>query len=648
MASKHKPLIIDFETRSHADIKLVGTYNYSIHPSTQILSLVYKFLGEKKVNIWEPLRIKNKFIPIPDIIKKHRGLIISHNWVFEYCIIKDHLLDQLPIIARKHYSNYLNYKCTLARSGRWGLPLSLEKAGRAINLKEQKESELGNKVLRNVHKLKEGRFISISDIEKEIWNDLIKYNKQDVIVTEQIYKKLPEFCNFEKKNFEQYQKSNLRGFRIDKTSLKKIYKAFIEHTKRAEKKAIKLCGLTKGKKLVVRSPKAFKDWINKRLPFLFQILDAQAATIENLLLKLKIKSEVTKACELRQILSPSAPKKFIAAINQMDSAGILRFQTQYFGSHTGREAGRGMQPLNLYKDCVPENEFNKELKKFISARGDIRKAAKFIRPLIIPTKKRFIVSDFAQAELRILLWLAGHHKELKTLALGGDLYKEFASKIYGVDILNVNKIQRFVGKTSVLGLGYGMGKVKFYRMLLVILNDATQVFAGNVVESYRSIFFRVTKLWRSYEAAFFSKNPVKVGPIQFYNKGKSKRIILPSGREMNYLKPICKYDKDGRKNISYLGARGREHIWGGVLVENVVQAICRDLLVMAVDSIENDLKMPVVLHIYDEVIVETDKFDKETIKKFNTIMEKTHDWAVWDNIPLPMACETVIRKRFGK
>jgi len=361
---------------------------------------------------------------------------------------------------------------------------------------------------------------------------------------------------------------------------------------------------------------------------------------------------IRKLAHARQAVKswPLHIKRVQKLINQAQCKdGRLGLPLKFNGGHTGRFSGTGgINPQNF-----GGKGRGKPIHPYIAA----------VRGLIEPPPgHKFCVSDSAQIEARVLAWLAGEDDLLTDFVLGKDIYSKFASVLFGHRIWkpkgnepkfikNKISIERGFGKDAILGCGYGMGALTFYRRCRE--NDNLRPFFDSgkfdfdfvkkLINTYRRTYFKIPKFWTDIEKAFrwVIKYPSEIVSISndritFYRQGTSVFMVLPSGREMQYRNVIVKIDKG-------LAYRWNKNIWGGFLTENVVQAISRDLLAHWILEIEKQYR--VVLSSHDDVVsIVPDLAADVATKRVTHIMRTKPDWA----LGLPLDTETQIMERYGK
>ena len=276
--------------------------------------------------------------------------------------------------------------------------------------------------------------------------------------------------------------------------------------------------------------------------------------------------------------------------------------------------------------------------------------------MIIPAPGcKFLIGDFASIEARITFWLAGCTRGLELYKKNIDVYKDLATKIYGVKYAKVTDKQRDIGKRGILGLGFGMGFVKFISTCWtegrVRLSEAAGL---KVVNIYRKTYPEIPEMWRKIENCFkealknkrvmqyYHKPTATVSNLTFLYSGNSMKVTLPSGRIQYYFQPRITESND----IAYRHPnRGLAKTWGGSLVENIVQGIARDLMACAMFECDDHKLFQPVLTVHDEIINEVKtEHAKKALPEFQKIMSKTPGWAAG----LPMAAECVISSRYRK
>lgn len=635
---------IDFETRSFRSIKDVGILNYMRHPTTSVLFMAYA-KGNGKAKIWTPGK------PWPKEILARPERIVVHYWNFEYNAFL-HLLPQAPAWTR----DLSLYDCTMNFSYRWGLPGAMADVARVLGFAEGK-SGAGKSLIERFslpQKPKKKRGDPeppesewyFAEPSKEELKEFHEYAKRDIEVTRRIYEVLPDPGPFERNVFELDKKMNTRGLLFDMLSVRKMKAKYDSDFQKAEEAAKKVAGVEDSGTLTVKSP-AFSRWLAERK---IEVPNLQKETLEEILEDSGIKKEVRDAIELRFMLNGAAVKKLDAILTYANEKGNAQNLLQYFGAHTGRWAGREVQPQNIPRECVSADEFPEVLKNYLDDGYEITEIPgiirKLLRPLIVPGKgKVFYCSDLSAIEARVAFWLAQCNLGLQWFSGNIDIYVEFAQKI-PFDSSNRGrelnaKQRRQVGKTAVLSLQYGAGVTTFLDALKKQAGIEDLELAEAVVQVYRKTFFEIPRFWNLLEDAFIKAigtGESECGVLKFQKTKTSVRVMLPSGREMNFFKPRV---SNGRLHLRH-PIKGYRKAWGGVLLENFSSAVARDIICEKMLKVESQIA-PVVLSVHDEVVAPGKKLKKK-FQDFQEIMNSPVSWAPG----LPIKASAVMLTRYGK
>ena len=317
----------------------------------------------------------------------------------------------------------------------------------------------------------------------------------------------------------------------------------------------------------------------------------------------------------KSTLEETRTQRFIDIYNR----GLLPVPVRYYAAHTGRWGGD--DKINLQN--LPSRGVNgKKLKQSILA----------------PEGHTLIDADSAQIEARVLAWLAGQDDLTQAFRDGEDVYKKMASRIYGVKEEDVTKEQRFVGKTTILGAGYGMGAQKFQNQLQTFGFDMELDEARRVIKIYREANYKINELWRDAQRYLQSATAFGLKDVLKIEDGT---IILPSGLKLRY--EDLQFDQtDKGVEFHYKIRRGRNRIYGGKVIENVCQAIAR--CIIGEQMLEIAKKHRVVLTVHDSVVCcVKDEDVAEAQQYIEECMRWTPDWAKG----LPINCESGTGKSYG-
>ncbi|MDV6239736.1 DNA polymerase, partial [Trueperella bernardiae] len=410
----------------------------------------------------------------------------------------------------------------------------------------------------------------------------------------------------------------------------------IEHRQRLTERAIELTGLPNP-----NSPLQLSGWLEDQghpLPSLTKT-DVETA-LET------ATGDVKTVLELRQELSRSSVKKYQAMENcELDGRahGLLQF---YGAGRTGRYAGRLIQVQNLPRNYLPDLEAARDLVK--TRQFDALDLlyppvsdtlSQLIRTAFIPSEGHyFVVADYSAIEARVLAWLAGEQSTLDAFRAGKDLYCETASRMFGLPVEKhgQNAELRQKGKIATLACGYGgsVGALKTMGALRMGLDEHE---LKPIVDAWRAANPAVVRLWWDVDEAVLdvveTRTRRTIRGIGFHVEDAILFITLPSGRQLAYVKPGVGVNRFGGSCITYRGVSGG-HKWstldtyGPKLVENIVQAIARDLLAEAIARVR-EAGHRIVMHVHDEIVVET---TGATVDQISSLMCDPPRWA--DGLPL--------------
>ena len=622
---------IDFETRSAADLKAVGTYEYAADPTTDVVCMAWA-IGDGEVNVWTPGQ------PFPPQLNTaiDEGVKVSGwNVAFERTIWNSVCIAKYdwPIVL------YRQWECTMARAAACGLPQGLDAAAKALSLDITKDAR-GKRVMLKLAKPR--RVNGGKDlVGREIvwWEDRVDletvyaYCRVDVMVERGVHKLLPALSDREHKVWFLDQQINDRGLQIDRDLCLGAIE-LVEHFQSEltdELKQITMCQVTAPTEI-----ENLKTWLAGRG---VETATLDAGTVEDLLAQ-EQSADVRRVLEIRQLAGKSSTAKYHAMLARSER-GRMRGNLRYYGAATGRWSGSGAQIQNFPRGSVADIELLCEMLKARERQGlelcygDVIECAKSgLRGAIVaPEGKQLLVWDYAQIEARVLAWLAGETSLVEQFAAGTDVYKAFAAKVFAKPEHEVTKSERFVAKTMVLGLGYGMGAAKFRQTLANYGTEISEDFAVRAVNTYRKTFTSICRYWNDIEKSAISlTNDWSV-------EGSFLRYRLRSGRQMHYYKPEIKEGKLSYQ-ACYGGGIGTESTYGGKLVENIVQATARDVLVEGMFDLE-DAGIPIVATVHDEIIAES---ESDRLQEGIALLTKGAGWTAG----LPLAVEGFTCRRYRK
>ena len=580
-----KTLSIDLETRSSIDISKAGVYKYAESPDFNILLFGVSVNGG-------PVIVYDLACGdvIPDEILaalSDPGIIKwAYNASFERVCISIWLRRNYPQYFSGDYINPSSWKCSMVWAAYNGLPFGLERVGAALGLEQQK--------------LKEGR-----DLFK-------KYNQRDVEVEMQIQERLKNYPvpDFIWDEYHLDQVINDRGIMIDRELVEQAIK--IDEISNADLTAQmqKLTDLENP-----NSVAQLKVFLSEKG------IEADSLGKKDVAEMIKTAPpELVEILQLRLQLAKSSVKKYQAMQNAACDDDRCRGMFQFYGaSRSGRWAGRLIQLQNLPQNHLPDLEQARALVKA----GDYEMVkmlygnvpqilSELIRTAFIPAPGyKFIVSDFSAIEARVLSYLAGETWRSNVFKNNGDIYCASASQMFGVPVEKhgVNGHLRQKGKIAELALGYG-GSVGALKAMGALDMGLSEEELQPLVSMWRESNPRIVQYWwkvdTAVKTAIKEHVPTQVGSVKFSWKSGMLFIELPSGRRLAYVKPRIGENKFGGESITYMGTDAQKkwnriESYGPKFTENIVQAISRDILAYAMNTLKD---YRIVGHVHDEVIIE--------------------------------------------
>ena len=639
-----KKLSIDLETYSSVPIKY-GVYPYAESPDAEILLFGYS-INDEPVIVVDVANGEE----IPEYILKALTDDSIIKWAFnasfERIFLSYWLKRNYPeyfesySIPEDSVGNYLapsSWRCSMIWSAYMGLPLSLEGVGAVLGLEEQKLKE-GKDLIRyfcvpcKPTKVNGGRTRNMPSDAPDKWELFKKYNKRDVEVEMSIQQKLSRFP-VPDSVWDEYhidQEINDRGILLDMDVVTNAIK-FDAFSK------ARLMGTLKDK-TELENPNSvtqMKDWlISKGVET--ESLDKKAV-IE--LLK-TVPSDVADVLKLRQQLAKSSVKKYQAMQNSVCADGRARGMFQFYGANrSGRWAGRIIQLQNLPQNHMTDLEDARDIVKsgdyelMNMLYDDVPDAlSQLIRTAFIPKPGyKFCVSDFSAIEARVIAFLAKENWRMKVFKENGDIYCASASAMFHVPVEKhgVNGHLRQKGKIAELALGYG-GSVGALTAMGALDMGLSEDELQPLVDSWRASNPNILQFWwdvdRCVKTAIKQRTATETHGIRFIYQSGMLFIALPSGRRLCYVKPKIGENKFGGESVTYEGV-GTNKKWeriesyGPKFVENIVQAISRDILCHAMRTLSHCF---IVGHVHDELIIET-----PTDADLNAICEQMGKTPTW-------------------
>ena len=618
-------LSIDLETFSDVDLKKCGVYKYASSPNFEILLFGVSVDGGE-VTVYDLASGDTVPEEIIKALSDDSVIKWAYNASFERICLSVWLRRNYP----QHFSsysieedtvrNYLDpssWRCSLVWGAYMGLPLSLEGIGKVLKLENQKMAE-GKALIRyfcvpcKPTKANGGRMRNLPEHDPVKWSTFIAYNKRDVETEMAIQQKLSKFPvpDFLWEEYHLDQEINDRGIQLDMVLVEQAID--IDERSREELSA-KMRQLT-----ALENPNSvqqMKEWLTKH--------GLEVDSLDKKAVKELLKTappEFAEVLELRRQLAKSSVKKYQAMQNAVCADGRARGMFQFYGANrSGRWAGRLIQLQNLPQNHMTHLEDARRLVRsgdyaLLSALYDSvpEVLSELIRTAFVPRDGyKFIVSDFSAIEARVLSFLAGESWRLKVFAENGDIYCASASAMFHVPVEKhgQNAHLRQKGKIAELALGYG-GSVGALKSMGALEMGLAEEELQPLVDAWRTSNPNIVQLWWDVDNAV--KPPARqrldteTHGIRFRYRSGMLFIVLPSGRQLCYVKPKMGTNKFGGDSVTYEGVGStkkweRIESYGPKFVENIVQAISRDILMYAIRTLSHCF---IVGHVHDELIIE--------------------------------------------
>lgn len=636
------PIVIDFETRCRTDIK-AGASRYSL--DAEILCLSFS-LGGDSVYRWYPGQPRP--FDLFDAIEQGEP-VFAHNATFEIAIWKNvmvakHGWPEIPLTQ---------WRCTMSEAMACGLPASLEEVANSLQVGVQKDMA-GRRLML---KMAKPRKPTLKD--KSEWHDkpadheaLRAYCDQDVRAEMAVHAKLPRLNPREIQVYHYDQRVNQRGIMIDRELAESALYLWNLHSKMLN---AELKELTNGEVETTRQVQEMRRVLS-RYGCHLDALDKQTVSLA---LQTDIHPVAKRLLEIRQELALSSVSKYEAMLRSIEPDNRVRGCLQYHGAQTGRWAGRLIQVQNFPRGTIDEDsiEFfvnlvksrDLELVKLFMPIGEL--LSSLLRSAIVaPPGKKLLVTDFAAIEARGLAWAAKEEWMLEAFRQKRDVYKEMASSIYNKPVNSISKGERFFGKTATLGCGYSMGAPKLQLALAAQGIDDSLEFCETIVKAYREKNRNIYNYWYATEKAALrairAGGVHEAGPFKYFVRDNWLFCRMPAGRNIAYFRPHVGQGEYGLK-IGFYGVdiRGKLYkasTYSGKLVENNIQAVCRDVLVDAMSRLERR-GYPVIMHIHDEIVCEVDE-DFGSVEEMEAIMCEVPSWCQG----FPIAAEGFESRRYRK
>ena len=611
-----RELGIDIETYSSRDLSKCGVYKYVEAPDFAVLLFAYSVDNGPVscVDFAQGEELSDEILNAlsdPDVIKT------AWNAAFERICLSKHFGLSRPFDPAQ-------WKCTMVRAARMGLPLSLGQCGEVLKLADGKMTE-GKTLIRFFSMPGRNGVRHLPSAAPDRWDTFKKYCIRDVEVEQALLAKVRrlEPAKFDEQLYIADQEINDRGVLIDRELVDAAARFDIEYKAELLKEAQQITGMENP-----NSAAQIKEYLKRTTGLAFASINKK--NIDEIEDALTYWPKARRVMALRREMAKTSNKKYEAMQTCVCDDGRIHGLLQFCGAaRTGRWAGRLVQVQNLPQNHLADLDYARTLVKA----GDLEEfeinyanvtqvLSELIRTAFVAAPGHiFHVCDFSAIEARVIAWIAGENWVLDVFRKGGDIYCATASRMFGVPVgkHGVNSHLRQKGKISVLALGYG-GGVSALEAMGGSKMGLTEYEEKQTIRQWREANPKIVRLWAVTEKAAITA--IKTGNTVTIHRGITVGyrwgmllITLPSGRTICYprARVSMEYDDGWRGDheiIEYEGMNQTTKKWevtqtyGGKLTENIVQATARDILgvVMLRARREN---LPIVFHVHDEIIAET-------------------------------------------
>lgn len=642
-------ILLDTESRSRVDLKVVGGRNYWAHPSTELLCLSWHDTNSGGRGTWHPGEPRPELDPLVPLAAHNMSGFDRFACVRYGFLAPDDL-------------GYLDTS-ELARTA--GFPGALDDLGCAYGIPKDKVASKFTKALSSARRPKnipaaEWEILSpaekklrgaLPDLTPDVLARVERYCESDVAIMSHAWEDLAPWVELEPEVVRLDRVINDRGVELDVELCRALLREDARHADEVVSEVSRQTGVSD-----VDIRNAARS--NPLFCAITGLPNAQKATVA---------SSAHPLATVRRVLASIARGKLEAGLARVSEDGRLRDNHRYYGGRTGRWSGKGMQLQNLPR---PAKRFDKQWEADEWSDDQISDYLDDLREGIVSGRRQaardeinllvrgaitarpghtLVVSDFSGIEARALAWAAGDHAALEVFTSGRDPYRVAAMAIFGLPYEQCGGDYRQAGKVSELACGYGQGAGKFGETAAKMGANlaAMGVDPKRVVDAWRRLHAPIVRFWSECERAFrgaMSGHVMRIGAFTFQPYGQDVHIVLPSCRPLVYRN--CRFKADGRRqSIVFEGGHtGEEYTYGGKIVENIIQAACRCLLADAMVKAEA-AGLPIVLDVHDEIVCEVPRGDAADAQvALEAWMCDAPEWATG----LPLTAHGFICRRYRK
>lgn len=635
---------IDMETRSPVSLPDKGLKNY-VHPyanpsriHADIVCMAYK-INQGYVQIWTPADGAWPITPIAG------DTVYAHNAIFDWYIWN-------TVGVRRYSAPLMHIDMmidTMALCGRVTIPQSLAKAGEVLNVGIGKDKS-GRALIKAI-------CIPPYKYTAEQMQQFLRYCMRDVEALYSLVESLPmsSLGKLEQSIWKLTATMNLRGVPVDVTNIHTIFQVIQVYIEKANRE---LPVLTRGAIVKHTQAAAIVKWAASQG---VDMPNCTAGTVVEYLEKDNLPLDVRRVLELRQMLALTSTAKY-KKLMELEFNGRIYENLRYHAASTGRWGGMGAQLHNLPRASVedPESEIKKFQDRSILRENPLASAKALVRPMIkAPNGYKLVVADYASIENRGLMWLCNEFMALDLIRAGRDQYIDMASDLYMTPYDDITKKQRALGKTLILGAGYNLGGPGFKNYADGYGIEISENEALIAITKYREKYPNVVKYWYQSKDTMINAIKDKGGLYEFgkctymCTEDRTGRLwlilTLPSGRSLFYMEPEIILDTYGELPThmglnSYTRKWSRLKIIPGRIIENIVQAICRDMLA-DVKLRMDKAGLLLVLSVHDEPVVEAkEDIADSVLQDMIGMMRVSPSWCP----DLPLDADGFVTQRYRK
>ena len=645
---------IDLETFSDVDIGKAGLYRYAESPAFRILLCAYAVNDGpvQLLDLTQGDRIEDS--ELMPLLFSQDAVKHAFNAQFEWCCLSHHL----GLWGKPEAVQWLRqWRDTQAHALYCGFPASLEAAGRALGLPQDKAKLSTGKALIRYFcvpcaptKSNGGRTVNLPHHDPAKWELFKEYNRQDVVAEMEIERRLSPFPLPEEVQQQWITDAtiNARGVAVDMDMVQAAQDIDAAERSRSIQEAVTISGLENP-----NSVQQLITWMEQETGE--APTDLRKATVKELLGGDLCSEKARRMLEIRQELSKTSNKKYDAIATAACADSRVRGVLQFYGANrTGRWAGRIVQPQNLPRTYI-DGDLLPLARELVKARNvdALRRIygavpdtlSQLIRTALVAAPGRHLVdADFSAIEARVIAWLAGEQWVLNVFRTHGKIYEATASTLYGVPIELIKKgnpeyALRQKGKAATLALGYGGGSAALITAG-GLSKDTPEGELNDIKDRWRSANPAIVQFWYFCEAAAMEavqngrSSTIPCGITFAFETNQDLSFLtirLPNGRKLFYANPHMTTNRFGRPSIAYMGLDQQTKRWtaqetyGGKLAENITQACARDCLAEAVERLES-AGYPIVFHIHDEIVVEKPPAPDD-LQQVQALMATPPSWA---------------------